>query len=41
MSLSNAYIKFRLTKLSSEFEKLNTIIQQLRRENQALKQGNY
>jgi hypothetical protein len=30
-----------MTKLSSEFEKLNAIIQELRKENQSLKQVNY
>lgn len=31
----------KLTKLSGEFEKLNVIIQDLRKENQSLKQANY
>ncbi len=42
MKQSNFFNKiFRMTKLSSEFEKLNAIIQELRKENQSLKQVNY
>lgn len=34
-------VLFRFAKISSEFDKLNSIIQDLRKENQALKQSNY
>lgn len=40
-NLSNYLFLFRMTKLSSEFDKLNLIIQELRKENQSLKQVNY
>jgi DNA repair exonuclease SbcCD ATPase subunit len=40
-SRSTILNKLRLKQLSAEFEKLNTMIQELKRENAALKQQNY
>ena len=41
MKQSNKFTKYRMARLTQEFQKLNGIIQELRRQNHILKQQNY